>query len=215
MDLETDAAENAERIRTDPVDGNEPRADGAKLDSAGDMFDPGIHTGTTTPSGRWRRKKGNGREREETPAAAELAPDFHALAQLTVVNLTSALAMIFGPVWSVVPTEERPDAAELDAMTAAWEGYYRAKGVADVPPEMLLALTMFGYAAPRLVHAQTRSRFARARDAARSWWRRWKTRNARSDPRAHGNGEDHSGEAAGGGVPAPWRGGVGLVPAPA
>jgi hypothetical protein len=44
----------------------------------------------------------------------------------------------------------RPSEPETQALDTAWGNYFEARGIDNVPPEVLLAAVLLGYAGPRL-----------------------------------------------------------------
>lgn len=123
-------------------------------------------------------------------ASADGGVDYSTLARVTVVSLTSGLRMAFGEHWAA-------NGQETDAMVDAWTAYFRARGIRDVPPEIMLAGAMTAYAGPRLARPESRSAMARAW----TWWKERRAQrrgpvgdfgDARAGDRANGNGEDHA-----------------------
>lgn len=79
---------------------------------------------------------------------------FKTLATVTVDNVTGIASMCGGPKWGVSPAEREP-------MIAAWAAYYEARGVSDMPPEVMLAGTMIAYVAQRVTLSEIRQLVAR------------------------------------------------------
>lgn len=217
--LLADAADVVDSILQAPV-AAVPSAQGAGTHADADDRTPDAHRGRSAGKGRGRKSTGStGRKGRESAApsgrtrAAEArtlsgapiggppgtsgtadAPgadggvDYSTLARVTVVSLTSGLRMAFGEHWNA-------NGPETDAMVDAWAAYFRARGIRDVPPEVMLAGAMTAYVGPRLARPESRSAIARA-------WTWWKDRraqrrgpvgdfgDARAGGRTDGNGED-------------------------
>ena len=137
----------------------------------GERFDPAIHRADAngdpimTEKGRFRRKPGRKQgvkygainEPERPDPEAEEQQNRLTLAAETAASMyISTGVMIFGTEWL-------PDASKMEReqLVSAFEGYFRAKDITDIPPGIALALACFGYAAPRLYMQETQSRIAR------------------------------------------------------
>jgi hypothetical protein len=169
-------------------------------DSAGEIYDPALHSATKakTSDGRWRRRRGAGSaprpkvlhsvpheaatpsgadgrtDALDSPAPVEIRP----LALATVATLTGSLVMLGGKGWSATSDE-------MEGMVNAWEAYYRARGVREMPPEVMLAATMGTYVMVRVSDPVNTAPF-------RAIYERIMQRSiprARPNPRSNGAGQ--------------------------
>jgi hypothetical protein len=109
----------------------------------------------------------------------ESAPDFKAISAVTVDTITGLCQMLLGEEWRPGTSDGVDERAH---MVAAWEAYYRAKGIREVPPGLLLALVMGGYALPRLQKPTTREKLSGLGSRLRA---RWSRRKGNGDARPH------------------------------
>jgi hypothetical protein len=146
-------------------------------DIDGINFDPSIHVSDAngnpvkTAAGRYRNKSGRkpGVNSNTQKPASQLniggkttqEPD---IADGTILAGKAAACMIFqagcligGDEWQPVidPNIGRNEPQEMEA---AFISYFKAKGITDFPPGVVLALTIFAYAAPRFVQPKTKTR---------------------------------------------------------
>ena len=177
------------------------------FDVDGIEFDPAIHSHdahnnpTRTKLGRFRKKKNAGQpqhqhqQRINIPegfSTEEYSPAAHAAAAMYI----QTGVVIFGPEW--LPEKEK---AEHTTLTAAFDEYFRHKGIEDFPPGVALAIAMIGYAAPRLYKPQTQSKIAIAlswlqyKAAGLIFWRK-KQNGARNDLGANGMRQDNTGKTS-------------------
>ena len=153
-------------------------------DAEGVVFDPALHVADAngnpvkTAAGLYRNKSGRksaGRPyvdpTKRKPAKSQLnisgtdnapAPE---LAPGTVMAGKAAAALIFqagliigGDEWQPVINESIGRNEPLE-METAWINYFKAKGITDFPPGVVLALTMVSYAVPRFAQPKTKTRF--------------------------------------------------------
>ncbi len=87
-----------------------------------------------------------------TPAAEIKTTNYEELATLVFHTGTGTLAMIFGPEWNPENDQEKTQ------VCMALANYMRAKQVEDIPPGVLLAITLVAYSAPRLRKPTTASK---------------------------------------------------------
>lgn len=157
---------------------NEQReaTENAPVDSAGEPFNPAIHTGTTLKNGTWRRKKnagpraaggtvGTSSKRKATSepvddSAAQMEAQARAAGAMAAASVFMIGAAIGGEEWH--PRSEPVNEPEM--MTKAFGDYFVAKGVNDFPPGVALTLALGMYAAPRFVMPKTRTRVQRFKD---------------------------------------------------
>lgn len=214
----------------------------AEQDAAGVPFNPRLHTGHKTTKGLWRRKTRAGRAEPAATGTASPAPRrigspppdaqaplgaapfgvggpgdsdlaFRTTALVTVSSLTGALTMVAGPAWKASKDEH-------DGMVEAWTAYFKARGISDVPPEILLAMAMSGYVFKRITLEQVMAaggqltrRFRRSPLPGPATPLRVVPRDEDIAPTgfgSDGDGEVHAAQAPSAGVPAPGglRGGL-------
>lgn len=173
----------------------------ALRDKHGRPFDPEMHVTDDkgkprlTREGRLSIRPGRGTKPGTPPPTAQArsivppavdqikatagapAADYRGVAVLTVANIVSLCTILMGKQW------QAPD-PEVEAMCQAWEAYYRKKGISEVSPEAMLALAMSGYALPRMIHEDTRSRVKRAGGRMRAWFKKRRPKPAPEDPDA-------------------------------
>lgn len=152
-------------------------------------FDPNIHevdplTGEPrkTKAGGFRMKRGRGAKsfggastfKAAGPApAAQAAQSAQSQAERNAkIDSTATIVseMIFmggkllgGEEWTPV-TDKASGVDERAMMKGAWAEYFRIRGIIDVPPEIMLAVAIGGYAAPRFFLPKTQSRVQRAKE---------------------------------------------------
>jgi len=85
-------------------------------------------------------------------------------AAATVDSIGTLGGMIGGEEWLFV-TDKAQGLDERQRGVEAWEQYYTAKGIDDIPPGVLVLAWVVSYAAPRIMGGpQTRSKLTRAKD---------------------------------------------------
>lgn len=140
---------------------------------------------------------GSGHRAESSAGDSGGDPSAELSAQVVVDSVTTACTFALGPEWQ--PRRERIGGRVFDEraqLIVALAKYFEATGVRDVPPGVLLGMTLSSYALPRLVGGtETRSRLARAWSKVRGWFRGLR-RGARADRGADGEREIDAREAA-------------------
>ena len=194
--LALDAADVAQTIGSAPVTGaaTPDTAADVERDRDGVPFDPARHQKRRKKDGTWKAKPS---EPAKTPKAAPRPrsaagagplhetvsgsylppqepgdtappPDYRATARVMAASLMSPLAMLLGQEWLA-------DREELEVLTDAWEGYFRARGIVEMPPEMMLALAYSGYVGKRLAQEKPRARASAVVGGLwggiKGWWR--------------------------------------------
>lgn len=182
------------------------------VDSAGDTFDPTLHAvgrdgaPSITAAGRFRRRRGSGRSTSHSGDAAwrEPAPGLrlpgvtdvrdltpHHAAQLATGMWCNVGTMIFGSDWM-------PDSpAERGAVQGAFEDYFEATGITDLPPGWALAVTLGGYAATRFVRPTPSQRIASMIGWVRGRYAGWRMgRGTRANFGANGQRQNDTGATA-------------------
>lgn len=158
-----------------------------KTDNKGRPFDPKIHevdalTGEPRLSklgklcvrrGRAYANSGGAQStfsgpRPKSAASAqssgiELEAKILATAQVTAETVFAVGMMVGGEEWN--PRKDKETGLdERAAMTGAWAAYYRAQGITEIPPWLVLSMTLGSYAVPRFFMPQTRSRLQKAKE---------------------------------------------------
>lgn len=151
-------------------------------------FNPAIHatnpdgTPKLTPTGRFAKKAGL---RQNSAAVASTTTNVSKGAvvgvpvdhwpvakQITNVGVNLAVRFI-GPEW------EPRDKDELPQVAFALKDYFDARGVPQMPPEVVLLLAIGAYAAPRLNHDNTRKKLSRFFNGVKDWYKNLRTRAER------------------------------------
>ncbi len=134
---------------------------------------------------------------QSTPAAGRTDPGEEHLqaASVVVESIVGIASMVFGPEWQPQRTKHgKVTIDERDQMVRAWALYFEARGVSDVPPEVLVGVTMIGYVAPRMAAESTRSKISTGWARLRGWFRR--RRGASTDLRDNDERENNAGATA-------------------
>lgn len=140
-------------------------ADLSKIDSAGTVFDDRIHSGTKLKNGTWRVKKSAkaagpsvvGKPTGKSTTAVAADPTAQTLAAATLANQITIMTfqMIFDrDEWATADDEHK-------MMTEAWYIYLSSKNITEVPPGLLLAVAIGGYAAKRIREPKTAEKVGR------------------------------------------------------
>jgi len=163
----------------------EEQAQSEISNQGGEVFDPAIHavdpeTGEPikTASGTYRRKPGRkaggggninkpllksqlGSTGATTNNAGQAAPSVDsgtvAAGIATAHAIFQAGQLLGGEEWAPIKNAEY-GLDETKQMETAWIEYYKAKGVTDFPPGVILLMTLGAYAAPRFALPKTKSR---------------------------------------------------------
>lgn len=141
---------------------------GRLTDAYGRHFDPAIHC--THPdgspiinrkSGHLRVKRGLGGQTGSNSryVPPEMAANFRSAGIAISRSFQMVCVMMGGENWKASETETQ-------ALDTAWGGYFEARGIDNIPPEVTLAIVLMGYAGPRLQASPT----FRAR--LQQWWQR-------------------------------------------
>lgn len=162
----------------------EQEANKPTVDAEGTPFDPALHVAdldgnpVKTAAGLYRNKSGRksaGRPyvdptkkrvksqgsilgASETQKPPELAPGTVMAGKAAAAMIFQAGLLIGGDEWQPVINESIGRNEPLE-METAWINYFKAKGITDFPPGVVLALTMVAYAVPRFAQPKTRTRF--------------------------------------------------------
>ena len=152
-------------------------------------FDPSKHVArdgvpVLTSTGEFRRKPGRklGQKNGEKAAPASGAPtpkkrtplekkseemSAEGAAIVLCGFATQTMSKLIGPEWDFQSQQE------ADAVRGALAAYIRSKGDSfDLPPGVMLTLVLTTYAATRFQHENTRSKFGRFWDFAKSGFKR-------------------------------------------
>lgn len=128
-------------------------------------------------------------EAPDTSEAIEEKPavNYRQLAEVCFDLTTNSAAAFIGPEWRAQGPEER------EAMIIPLESYLRAQEMKDIPPGAVLCFAVAGYAAARLRHNNTRTKFA----VAWAWIKSKVTGRKNSfTPKVVKNGNPFSGESS-------------------
>ena len=217
-----DAAELAGTIANAPVHAPPPAADLPPSEDAkpkrgrgrppGSKSRPRVET-ARPPSTRiihTHSETGNTAAAGAVPTVPDEAYTSAALA--TATTITTVAAVLGGEDWQPAPHE-------TSALSAAFERYYRVRGLREVPPEVSIATALLAYGAVRLQRPAVKERVGARLIGLRTWWaervaRRATRRapNARPNPGPDRNGEIHAAASDGSGLPPERDHGYGLHP---
>lgn len=187
---------------------------GDQYDSEGNRFDPAIHatkpdgSPSLTSSGKFRKKRQSKVHRPGAEKAAQSDPQSQQLteqqkAQARAAGVACAEIMfrsaqvLGGPEWEPIKDDKKGIDERRD-MHEAFALYCEQKGVTDIPPGALLAITIAAYAMPRFALPETQSRTKRFTVwvANKFYQLRGRKKNAaRSDSGNDGKRENASSEA--------------------
>jgi hypothetical protein len=146
-------------------------------------FDPNLHRmgadgkPVMTPTGRFAKKSKSGQSAPvvstgtNVPKAGVVGvkADNLPIAKQTV-NIGIGLAVRFlGAEWEPRDLDSQGKSKEAAELAFAFRDYFDARGVPQMPPEVVLLLAVTAYAMPRLNHENTKSRIARLFERARDW----------------------------------------------
>ncbi|KKN30037.1 hypothetical protein LCGC14_0838100 [marine sediment metagenome] len=121
-----------------------------------------------------------------TDTGRQIAESIFALGQL-----------IGGDEWAPI-INEKYGIDERAQMQSAWVVYCEAKGMSDLPPGIVVAITMIGYAVPRFAMPKTKSRWQRAKQWTVNLYFKWSNRGAaQSDRRGNGERKNDTGDKSG------------------
>jgi hypothetical protein len=115
------------------------------------------------------------------PGAAPVADDIKY--QATGASTAQAVFML-GVVLGGEDWKPKPE--ENQMMSGAFADYYRAKGIKDIPPGVLVVIALTSYAGPRLFMPKTKTRLA----AAATWVKRKFKRGTPTDATQSNSGND-------------------------
>jgi hypothetical protein len=146
------------------------------FDSKGIGFDPSIHKVDSTGSpvltltGKLTRKPGrkqasklNIPSQAQTPAQSPENLEAKQSAVITVDCLLT-FSQMFGGKDFAPRVDEKTGMDERVIMSGAFEKYYQAKGIGDIPPGVLLTVTLVGYFGPRFFLPETKSKLQKIKE---------------------------------------------------
>lgn len=168
-----------------------------KIDANGHLFDPLIHVSpeSVNKDGSFRRKKGSskvspvvqpsnesdiigvengaGNSEEKEIKNLQLDPKTQ---KLLAKQIAEASANSFAMVGCMVcGSDFAPDAEEKKLIVDAFTAYYLSKGTVEIPPGVLLAITLASFTAQKCIHKPTiRERlfilYTKATETIKGWW---------------------------------------------
>lgn len=132
----------------------------AAVDKKGRAFDPAIHATDSngkplyTPTGRFRTLRRPAGLNSPTQTARVDTSDQNAKATaiVAVTGGNQCLMMMFGEEWAF---EKSKDMDEKEYLTQLTYEYFKAKGVVDIPPGVMLCIGLSMYAAKRITKPTT------------------------------------------------------------
>ena len=196
-------------IEAERATDNAPQSEPIQADNRGDTFDPAIHVTDAdgnpvlTKAGNYRKRPGrkagsvptSSIYSEPPPTQAEPAlPD--PAARAAADTLFTLGVTLGGEEWLPIQSPET-GLDERAEMIGAFDAYFKAAGIVDIPPGLALSIAVGGYALPRFTQPKTRTRMQRAKDRVAAWWLKRKARkNARSDSGNDGKRENDARETS-------------------
>lgn len=139
-----------------------------KTDDRGRSFDPVIHEhddgtprinsrgfikcrrgGAAKPGFQSAPNQSRAADPKAQPAGATKTPQAEMLdAKIqATANTSAALVVTLGTL--IGGEEFKPENGEMEMLATSFQNYYRIRGVAELPPEVMLAVAIGGYVAPR------------------------------------------------------------------
>ena len=109
----------------------------------------------------------------------------------TTAQMTFMLGMVVGG------EEWKPSHDESVYMATAWTDYFRAKGIKDLPPGVVVATALISYAGPRLFKPNTQTRIKMAGAKLKAFFNRRKKDATQSDSGNDGIGKIDSSDGTG------------------
>lgn len=173
------------------------------MDERGDTFDKEVHemgedgAPRKTKKGFFHKKRGGlGKS-----TIAQVDTSSEDLSYQACGSSTAEIIFILGQ--SLGGGDWQPTQDERSYMTSAWGEYFKAKGVKDLPPGLIVATAMVSYAMPRFALPETKSRLQRA-----GHWLKMKLskryrkayNESHIDSRNDGERQEHSGNTTKSGV---------------
>lgn len=135
--------------------------DMAQKDTAGQVFNPDIHaTGrdgepSMTSSGKYRLRKRRKDEITDEDTQRKTVAD-------TSAGLFIQVGVaFFGDEWE-------PENKEFEQLSLAFDNYYKAAGVAYIPPSLGLVIAMGGYSLKRVSKPTTKTKLGKVKDAMKN-----------------------------------------------
>lgn len=176
-----------------------------KVDSAGVEFNPEIHSGTQTATGKWRKKKGAtnsilaGKPKEETQQEPGAQSEQVLRAKAAMIGTAGANALFMmgqalgGEEWApisinkegVVKIEEYDEREMMEKAIADWAF---ASGKTEVSPNMGLMVALTAYMLPRFRMPKTQTKMKSAKEWLASKYLNWKLK--RKGKQDHGSQSD-------------------------
>lgn len=142
-------------------DVSERLQDMAQKDTAGQVFNPDMHAvgkdgePSITNSGKYRLKKRRKGEISDEETQRKTVADTSA-GLFIQVGIT-----FFGDEWE-------PENKEFEQLSLAFDNYYKAAGVINVPPSLGLVIAMGGYTLKRVTKPTTKTKLGKIKDAVKN-----------------------------------------------
>lgn len=191
------------RIEVDIDADPEGDADDIINASTGEKFDHAIHLSDAagnpvlTKTGKFRKRAGRpsgGNERPSGINFPEAPPQNNArlAAETAAAIYINTGVVIFGSEWL-------PNAAnmEREQLVEAFNAYFEANGIVDIPPGVALVIACLGYAAPRLYMPKTQTKLQQFILWVKIKIGRAKLNAARADTGTNGLRENNASKANG------------------
>jgi len=129
-------------------------------DASGASFDSTLHQMSKdgmpkiTKAGNFKKKPGKSKS-----AIANVTPPDEDASYKACGSSTAEIIFIAGQ--GIGGAEWKPRPEERAYMSDAWTQYYKAKGVEDLPPGVIVATALISYVAPRFTMPETQTRTKR------------------------------------------------------
>lgn len=139
---------------TGPHPSSESDSSRGPRDKQGRTFNPAIHavqkdgSPSVTKSGFLRAKRGASGQTYVPPQAIAGDEAVAAAGKAISRSFVTICIMLGGTEWN-------PSQDEMVGLDMAWSEYFKARGIEEIPPEVVLGTVLMGYMGPRLAASQT------------------------------------------------------------
>lgn len=105
------------------------------------------------------KRKRSKSKRSRVSVDEEPVEDNYSQASVNYAQMGSVMASCFFSLCTVIGGPDwQPESSEKLAMEQAWAGYFEARGIQQLSPELMLAIVIAGYSGKRLMMPTTQSR---------------------------------------------------------
>lgn len=135
-------------------------------------FDPDIHV-TDVDGNPVKNKDGTWRKKRGRKVSDPTRQESRELAVVTVETMERVAVLAISPEWVMMKDEGIDEKAGL---VTAFDRFYDAHDIDDIPPGVALAIACGSYVIPRLAMEQTKKKFGGLTGKVRLWWHNRKKR---------------------------------------